>query len=67
MLGSPLDVLEKLGGKPKLKYKERLKRILMMTRKNNVVIRELNNNIDHKNVVIIWVSLCLQIKYDIFL
>ena len=53
MLGSPLHVSEKLGGKPKLKYKERLKRILMMTRKNNVVIRELNNNIDHKNVVTI--------------
>ena len=53
MLGSPLDVSEKLGGKPILKYKERLKRILMMTRKNNVVIRELNNNIDHKNVAII--------------
>ena len=34
----------------------------MMTRKNNVAMRESNDNIDHKNVVIIWISLCLQMK-----
>ena len=39
--------------KTKVKYDERRKRILMMTRKNNVTMRELNNEIDHKKVVII--------------
>ena len=39
--------------KTKVKYDERRKRILMMTRKNNVTMRELNNKIDHKKVVII--------------
>ena len=34
----------------------------MMTRKNNVAMGESNDNIDHKNVVIIWISLCLQMK-----
>ena len=29
----------------------------MMARKNNAAMRELNDNIDHKNVVIIWISL----------
>ena len=29
------------------------KRILMMTRKRNSAMRELNDNIDHKNVVLI--------------
>ena len=55
-----------MGGKTKLKYDEQLKRILMMTRKNNVGMTELNI-IDHKNVVIIWISLCLQMKLNIFL
>ena len=26
------------------------------SRKNNVAMRESNDNIDHKNVVIIWIS-----------
>ena len=42
-----------MGGKTKLKYEEPIKRILMMTRKNNVAMRESNDTIDHKNVVII--------------
>ena len=41
--------ITKIGGKTKLKYKELLKRILlMMTRKNNFAMRELNDNIDQK-------------------
>ena len=28
---------------------------------------ELNDNIDHKNVVINWISLCLPTKKNIFL
>ena len=35
------------------KYDKRLKRIPMMARKNNVAMAESNNNIDHKNLVII--------------
>ena len=49
---SPRD-MKKIVGKTTVKYNERLKRILLMTRKNNVAMRELNDNIDHKNVVII--------------
>ena len=52
-LGSSLDVQEKLGRKSKFKYDKRLKRILSMTRKNNVTTRKLNDHIDHKNVVVI--------------
>ena len=33
-----------------------LKRISMMTRKNNVDMRESNDNINHKNVEIIGIS-----------
>ena len=44
-----------------------LKRILMITRKNNLSMRKLNDNIDHNNVVIIWISLCLQMKQNNFL
>ena len=33
-----------------------LKRIPMMTRKNNVDMRESNDNINHKNVEIIGIS-----------
>ena len=43
---------EIIGGKTKLKCEERLKRMLMMTRKNNAAIRELNDSIDHKNIVV---------------
>ena len=35
----------------------------MMTRKNNVAMRESNNNIDHMNVVIIWISFADEVKY----
>ena len=37
-----------------LEYNERLKKIPMMTRRNNVAIRESSDNIDHKIVVITW-------------
>ena len=45
--------MKKVVGKTTVKYNERLKMILLMTRKNNVAMRELNDNIDHKNLVII--------------
>ena len=35
----------------------------MMTRRNNVVMRESNDNIGHKNVVIIWISFADELKY----
>ena len=57
----PPQVWETIGGKTKWVYDEQLKRILLMTGKN-VTAGELNDNIDDKNVVIIWISLCLQIK-----
>ena len=53
--------LKKSGGKIELKYEERLKRIPLMTRKN-ALMRELNDNIDYENVVVIQISLCLQVK-----
>ena len=31
-------------------------------KKKNATMREWNDNIDHKNMVIIWMSLCLQMK-----
>ena len=34
-----------------------------MTRKNNVGMRESNDNIDHKNVVITWLSFADEVKY----
>ena len=34
----------------------------MMTKKN-VAMRESNANIDHKNVVIVWISLADEVKY----
>ena len=34
----------------------------MMARKDNVVTRKVNDNIDHNTVVIILISLCMQIK-----
>ena len=41
---------------------ERLKRILMATRKKNVATTEPNDNIDHKNVVTIWVRFEDEVK-----
>ena len=35
----------------------------MMTRTKNVVMRESNDNIDHKNVVIIWISFVDEVQY----
>ena len=35
----------------------------MMTRRNNVAIRESNDNIDHKNMVITWISFANEVKY----
>ena len=45
----------KISGKTKLKYDERLEKTPMMIRKDNVAMRESNDNIDHKNVVIILI------------
>ena len=45
-----------LGGETKLRYNELLKQLLMMAIKNNVAMRELNDNINHENVVIILIS-----------
>ena len=45
----------KISGKTKLKYDERLERTPVMIRKNNVAMRESNDNVDHKNVVIILI------------
>ena len=38
----------------------------MVTRKNNVATKELNDNIDHSNAIIIWISLSLHLKWYIF-
>ena len=35
----------------------------MMARRNNVSMRELNDNIDHKNIVITWISFADEVKY----
>ena len=35
----------------------------MMTRTKNVVMRESNDNIDHKNVVTIWISSVDEVQY----
>ena len=32
-------------------------------KKNNVAVRELNDNINHKNVVVIWISFADKVKY----
>ena len=42
-------------------------KIKIYTRNNKVAMRELNDNIDYNNVVIIWFSLCLQMKWNILL
>ena len=34
-----------------------------MTRKNNVDVRESNDNVDRKNVVVIWISFADEVKY----
>ena len=34
----------------------------MMTRKNNVDMRESNDNVDHKNVVVIWISFADEVN-----
>ena len=52
-LGSPQRYQKKIAGilTKNSKYDEQLKKIPMMTRRNNVVMRESNDNIDHKNMV----------------
>ena len=35
----------------------------MMTKRSNVAMRESNNNIDHKNMVITWISFADEVKY----
>ena len=35
----------------------------MMTRRNNVNMRESNENIDHKKMVITWISFADEVKY----
>ena len=35
----------------------------MMTRKNNVDVRESNDNVDRKNVVVSWISFADEVKY----
>ena len=45
-----------------MKYDGRLKRIPMMTRRNNVALRESNDNIDHK-MVITCISFADEVKY----
>ena len=34
----------------------------MMTRRNNVAMRESNDNIDHKNRVMTWISFADEVK-----
>ena len=35
----------------------------MMTRRNNVAMRESNDNINDKNMVINWISFADEVKY----
>ena len=35
----------------------------MMTRKNNAVMRESNDNTDRKNVVITWINFAGEVNY----
>ena len=35
----------------------------MMTRRNNVPMRESNDNIDHKKMAITWISFSDEVKY----
>ena len=34
----------------------------MMTKRNNVAMRESNDNIDHKNMVITWISFADEVN-----
>ena len=35
----------------------------MMTRRNNVAMRESNDNIDHKKMIITWIRFEDEVKY----
>ena len=35
----------------------------MMTRRNNVAMRESNDNIDDKKMIITWISFADEVKY----
>ena len=35
----------------------------MMARRDSVAMRESNNNIDHKKMVITWITLADEVKY----
>ena len=35
----------------------------MMARRDDVAMRESNNNIDHKKMVITWITLADEVKY----
>ena len=35
----------------------------MMTRRSNVAMRELNDNMDHKNMVITWINFADELKF----
>ena len=35
----------------------------MRTRRNNVAMGELNDNIDHKKIIITWISFADEVKY----
>ena len=35
----------------------------MIARRNNVAMRESNDNIDHKKMVITWISFADEVKY----
>ena len=35
----------------------------MLTRRNNVAMRESNDNINHKKMVITWISFADEVKY----
>ena len=34
-----------------------------MTRRNNVAMKESNDNIDHKKMIITWISVANEVKY----
>ena len=35
----------------------------MMTRRNNAAVRESNDNINHKKIVITWISFADEVKH----
>ena len=55
---------KKIAGKltKNLKHDEQLKKIPMMTRRNNVM-SESNDNIDYKNMVTTWIGFADEVKY----